>query len=256
MRLDTVLTAVNDNPLYIGFVPYFIRMWKLLYPEVNVKIVVVAECIPEKFKEYDNHLILFKPVEGVSTAFTSQYIRLLYPCLLQCKGGVLITDMDIVPMNRTYFTDSVSGIGDEKFVYYRENVCKEDNQIAMCYNIALPCTWKDIFDIHTIDDVRRRLLTIHSKVEYDGRHGGNGWCTDQLDLLKHVQEWHEKTNNFVSLKENETKFRRLDRGRFPDPNNLRTMVQSGVFCDYHCLRPYDTYKIENERIYDALVSIQ
>ena len=30
MKLDTVLTAVNDNPLYLGFVPYFIRMWKLL----------------------------------------------------------------------------------------------------------------------------------------------------------------------------------------------------------------------------------
>ena len=154
MRLDTVLTAVNDNPMYIGFVPYFIRMWKLLYPTVDIKVVVVAEHIPVHLKEYDNHLILFKPIKGVSTAFTSQYVRLLYPCLLRCKGGVLITDMDIVPMNRTYFTESVSNIDDTKFVYYRENICREYNQIAMCYNIALPSTWKEIFDIHTIDDVR------------------------------------------------------------------------------------------------------
>ena len=104
MKLDTVLTAVNDNPLYIGFVPYFIRMWKLLYPDVNVKIVLVAEYIPENLKEYNDNLILFKPIEGISTAFTSQYIRLLYPNLLGCTNGVLITDMDIVPMNRTYYT--------------------------------------------------------------------------------------------------------------------------------------------------------
>ena len=90
MLLDTVLTAVNDNPLYIGFIPYFIKMWKLLYPKVDVKIIVVAERIPENLEEYNSHLILFKPIQGVSTAFTSQYIRLLYPCLLKCKGGVLI----------------------------------------------------------------------------------------------------------------------------------------------------------------------
>jgi hypothetical protein len=61
------------------------------------------------------------------------------------------------------------------------------------------------------------------------------------------------TNNFISLKECDTKFRRLDRGQFSNnPTKLCTMVQSGIFCDYHCLRPYDKYKIENERIYDAL----
>lgn len=253
MRLDTVLTAVNDNPMYIGFVPYFIRMWKLLYPTVDIKVVVVAEHIPVHLKEYDNHLILFKPIKGVSTAFTSQYVRLLYPCLLRCKGGILITDMDIVPMNRTYFTESVSNIDDTKFVYYRENICREYNQIAMCYNIALPSTWKEIFDIHTIDDVRQRLVTVNSKIRYDETHGGNGWCADQIDLLKHVQEWNNKTNHFISLKECDTKFRRLDRGQFSNnPVKLCTMVQSGIFSDYHCLRPYDKYKTENERIYDAL----
>ena len=253
MLLDTVLTAVNDNPLYIGFIPYFIKMWKLLYPKVDVKIIVVAERIPENLEEYNSHLILFKPIQGVSTAFTSQYIRLLYPCLLKCKGGVLITDMDIVPMNRTYFTDYISDVEDEKFVYYRENVCREFNQIAMCYNIAVPHTWGDIFDIHTVDDITQRIIHVHSKITYDEKHGGNGWCTDQIDLLEYVQQWHQKTNHFVTLKESNTKFERLDRGRLPnDPSTLFNMIQSGVLCDYHCLRPYDKYKIQNEMIYEAL----
>ena len=37
MKLDCVLTAVNENPLYLGLVPLFIKTWKKrLYPYVNV----------------------------------------------------------------------------------------------------------------------------------------------------------------------------------------------------------------------------
>ena len=32
MKLDCVLTAVNDNRLYLDFVPIFIKTWNKLYP--------------------------------------------------------------------------------------------------------------------------------------------------------------------------------------------------------------------------------
>lgn len=254
MKLDTVLTAVNDNPLYIGFVPYFIRMWKLLYPDVNVKIVLVAEYIPENLKEYNDNLILFKPIEGISTAFTSQYIRLLYPNLLGCTNGVLITDMDIVPMNRTYYTYNIKDIDDDKFVYYRENICRDHDEIAMCYNIALPGTWAEIFNINTIEDVTQRLKDVYSKITYGDVHGGDGWSTDQKDLLMCVEMWNNKTNNFVTLKETDTNFKRLDRWGFPNIQTLTETIKSGTYCDYHCLRPYDMYKDINEYVFETLKS--
>ena len=36
MKLDSVLTAVNVNPIYIDFIPIFIKTWKKLYPTVDV----------------------------------------------------------------------------------------------------------------------------------------------------------------------------------------------------------------------------
>ena len=33
MKLDCVLTAVNENELYLDFIPIFIKTWNKLYPD-------------------------------------------------------------------------------------------------------------------------------------------------------------------------------------------------------------------------------
>ena len=145
MILDCVLTSVNTNPLYIDFIPIFVKTWNKLYPKVDVKIILIADEIPEQFLEYKNNIILFKPIDNVLTSFTSQFIRLLYPCILNYKNGILITDMDMLPMNRTYYTKNVELFDNSKFIYYRGDACFEYKQIAMCYNIATNEVWRDIF---------------------------------------------------------------------------------------------------------------
>ena len=54
-----------------------------------------------------NNIIIFEPIKNILTSFTSQFIRLLYPCILNYKNGVLITDMDMLPMNNTYYTENI-----------------------------------------------------------------------------------------------------------------------------------------------------
>ena len=51
-----------------------------------------------------------------STSFISQYIRLLYPAILNSEGGVLITDMDMLPMNSDYYIKSIEDINNDKFI--------------------------------------------------------------------------------------------------------------------------------------------
>ena len=66
--------------------------------------------IPEKFLEYKDNIILFNTIPNVSTSFISQYIRILYPCILNYENGIMITDIDMLPMNRTYYTEHVERI--------------------------------------------------------------------------------------------------------------------------------------------------
>ena len=90
MKLDCIVTAVNENQLYIDFIPIFIKTWKKVYADVDIKIILISDYIPHKYNKYNKYIILFKPLENVSSAFISQYIRLLYPAILDYKNGTQV----------------------------------------------------------------------------------------------------------------------------------------------------------------------
>jgi hypothetical protein len=241
MKLGTVLTACDLNPLYSQFIPNFVKAWNILFPQADIIVVLIADEIPEELKEYEKNIKLFKPVEGVHTAFQAQCIRLLYPRHIERDEGVLITDMDMLPMNRSYYVDSIRDISNDTFVTYRD-VCLP-TEIAMCYNIATPKVWTEVFGSSSSESL---LQSWHASTVYDGRHGGKGWGTDQQILLKKFNLWNGPK---ITLNDSITKFNRLDRGNswiFNNHLQLAKDIKSGIYTDYHCLRPYSQYKDIND----------
>ena len=157
-------------------------------------------------------------------------------------------------MNRTYYTKNIEAFNDDTFVYLR-NVCLEGREIAMCYNVATNKTWREIFNIHSLDDISLRLKTVYTNLNGGYACHGQGWGTDQIHLYKAVMEWHDKTNNFICLSDYNTGFSRLDRCDSFSVNisdHLQRLIQAGAYSDYHCLRPYSKYSISNENIYNIL----
>ena len=254
MKLDCILTSVNENPMYLEFIPIFIKTWNKLYPTVDIKIILIAHAIPDIYLEYKDNIILFQPIHNVLTSFTSQFIRLLYPCILNYTNGVMITDIDILPMNKTYYTEHIKMYDNSKFIYLRENICFEYNEIAMCYNVAVPAIWKDIFKIHSVTDIIYTITNISSNTIIHEGHGNIGWNIDQRTLYNKVMEWNTKTNNFVCLQEKDTNFRRLDRNTFIMTDNIKKLISDGLYSDYHCYRPMSQYFKINYDIYNCLPS--
>lgn len=250
MKLDCILTATDENPLYSDFIPVFIRMWKTIAPGADIKVIYIAKSIPEKFEKYKDHIILFPPIEGVLTAFISQYVRILYPSLMNYKGGVMITDMDMMPMNSQYYVDNIQEFSDDKFVYLRDWF--STNEIAICYNVASPSTWREINKINTLDELNQRLKESYNKVHYTGVHGGPGWCTDQIDLRAMVWAWEGHSSRFVHLKDETSGYRRLDRFTFYFTPELINMIKTRQFSDYHACRPYNQYKQINDLIAEII----
>lgn len=253
MKLECVVTVVNENKLYLDFVPIFIKTWNKLYPNVDVIIILIAKKIPENLLLYKNNIILFEPLECVLTSFISQFIRLLYLCILDYENGVLITDMDMLPMNTSYYTKNILDFDNDKFIYYRENVCFCYKQIAMCYNIATPKIWKDIFKINSLDDITSYIKNVSDQNIIKEGHNNIGWCIDQITLYDKVIDWNKKTNNFVKLNESQTGFKRLDRNTFNLDNiNIIKNITEGKYTDYHCYRPMSKYSDINWKIYNLL----
>jgi hypothetical protein len=247
MKLGTILTATDLNPLYYEFIPNFIKAWNILFPDADVVVVLIADEIPEHLEQYSANIKLFKPLPNILTAFQAQCIRLLYPRHIERNDGVLITDMDMLPMNRSYYADSIKDISDDTFVTYRD-VCLP-TEIAMCYNIATPAVWRGVFGSNTTESL---LQSWNASIVYDGRHGGEGWSTDQKILLKKFNLW---SGPKITLNDSITKFNRLDRIHpwvFDDRSKLSNDIKSGMYIDYHCLRPHSLYKDVNDFVVRCL----
>lgn len=243
MKIGTVVTATDLNPLYCDFIPNFIKAWSILFPEVDVVIVLIADTIPDYLANYSSNIHLFKPIEGIHTAFQAQCIRLLYPQRISRNEGVLITDMDMLPMNRFYYENAIKNLTDKTFVSYRDDCLPYE--LPICYNIATPSVWGEMFEGETIEDW-------YSKIHYDGTHGGNGWSTDQQIL---IQKFREYRGIKVILHDSITKYNRLDRihaFQFLDKGLLRDRIYNGEYSDYHCLRPYCENKEMNDFIVNSL----
>lgn len=251
MKLDCVLTAVNENPMYIDFVPIFIKTWNKLYPDVRVKIILIAKKIPKDLILHKDNIILFEPIQDVSTSFTSQFIRNLYPCILNYKNAVMITDIDNLPMNRTFFTKNIENISDNKWINLRD--CKTSNEICMMWQVAKPDTWKQVFHIHNLQDIKDTLISVNNTINYVDGHGCSGWCTDQEFLYEKVMKWNEKTKNYIFLKDKNTGFRRWDGRGFTSLDSIgKKEIAEGKYSDYHALRPMSRYSDINWQIYNLL----
>ena len=258
MKIDCVLTSCNLDPMYIDFVPIFIQAWNKLYPYIDVKIILIADKIPEKLIEYSNYLILFPYCTSISSAFISQYIRLLYPAILNYENGILITDIDIIPMNKTYFSKNIDPFFNDRFIIYRDVLIDDYKEVAMCYNVATKELWSEVSNINTIDDIKNRLLEVYSSIDYDDskKHGGGNWNKDQTDLYNYLANYSKLNDNkVIILNDKSTGFRRLDRNTFQLTNELIAFINRGGFSDYHMYRPYNDYKEINDKIVSLLTRV-
>ncbi len=256
MKLTDVLTATNMNPTYYKFVPIFIKTWKKILPDVNIHIIVIANNLIEELLPYKEYIKLFPPIENVETSFIAQNIRLFYPALLKnAKGGILITDMDIIPMTKNYYIDSITKIETDKFFCYRPLSCVGKNEMVMCYNIAHQNVWSEIFNINSLNDIVSTLLSINKKEKYIGENANKYyepfWITDQLYLYEKTQEWNKLTNNLIISNDDKiNKFTRLDKIYI---NYYTTeFITNNNFIDFHMPRPYNSYKQTIDNIVELL----
>jgi hypothetical protein len=246
MKVSTVVTATDLNPLYCEFIPYFINAWTSLFPAISICVLLIAHEIPASLEAYSDCIHLIEPVAGVHTALQAQCIRLLYPSTVDTKDAVLITDMDMIPLNRKFYT-SIANVADDTFVSYRPHPPGYPNEIYMCYCAATPSVWKAVIAPYTKGTLQETLEEWNAKVRYNGKHGGSGWNTDQLILCKAYKQY---SGPKAMLRDGDTGYNRLcrDNSRTINDKDMHTKIQAGVYSDYHCRRPYSKHKEFNDSI--------
>ena len=251
MIIDTCIIGVNDNKDYYESFPIVSRVWREVC-NIRVVLIFVGNSIPAALEPYKQDIVLFPPIDGVNDVFVAQAVRLLAPCILEKCRGVIISDIDIIPINKQYFCDYVASIEYDKLVVHRRyayNTILE--RIPLCYVSGGYQGWKKVFKCHNMEDIRVTLKAWAKDQEIEGVVGGKGWHLDEHKLFQYVS-LHPNKEDIITFDDEETHFDRLDRTYFDraDVNKVKYLK----YTDYHMQHPYRKYKTLIDQVVKYLIN--
>lgn len=186
----THVVIACDKSRYLDYWPEVYEAWKTRMG-LEPTLVYVDEDPPPPTIPHARNVRWFPVVPGVPKVFTAQCIRLLYPGHGQLPESetaakrVIISDMDILPMDRNWFHDMALRTPKEMVTNYRPDALRDLGEIPMCYVAARPEVWRDLFPIE-------ETMAIKIKVWYErkSRSEIDEWCTDQRLLYEALRENH------------------------------------------------------------------
>jgi len=229
LKIDRVILATNDNPTYLEFWPIVAPIWEKIIGVKPTLALIGDQSLP--IDESLGDVIRFAPLPHVSTALQSQLIRLLLPIYFD-NEVCLISDIDMLPLNKEYFCDPITDIPDNFFVVFRDGAYDPElERYPMCYNVASGKIFKEIFKITSPKEISQTISAWSSL--------GYGWCTDEKVLYQHLNNWMKQTSRCVLLHHPVEK--RIDRECWEYD---RELLKKHYYIDSHMLRSYSSHKKE------------
>jgi hypothetical protein len=248
MKIDYVVMSTDGNELYDNFWDINKKIWKDF---IGVKPILVIIGDEDGIIENDECIIVnYKKVDNIKTSFQSQISRLFVTKLFPTKT-ILTSDIDMIPLNKEYFTHNADNCLDNQFLNYVSDAYGYNNQMRypICYNLAKGETYNEILDLNcTFEEFVHRLNNLNINPL---------WDTDEIYLGSCVNKF-EKTNEDRIVKI-QRGFRegyatkRIDRNYwFSDEYNFNK-ISEGFYYDCHSLRPYKKYKEEIDKIVNLIL---
>lgn len=232
MKIDTVILSSDDNPNYIQFWPIVSEAWSLM--GIEPILIYTGE---EKLKLKGN--VINYGIKNINSSFVAQNIRILYPSLLSDRT-CLVSDMDILPLSKNYFVDSVLNFNENSFIIYRPDAGLPSNMISLCWIAAASKTWYELFKVDSEKKIEKYLKKWYTK-NYSIQ--GTAWYTDQIKLRKYVNKFSRKNKSrIVELDDEEQGFFRFNRNRLEKHFSMMNEIPNTKFTDFHMPRPYDEYE--------------
>lgn len=250
-----VVSAVDKNPRYEHCQSYFEESWKCISKRsLHEYTPIVVNISSERAFDLGNRS--FHLPAAIDTAFLAQNVRSPAGSILKEFDLVMTSDIDMFPLNPTWFDGMVEMSSRTESLIIGRNVLAEE-QYPICYNLAPPSTWATLFKIESRSDLEKTLLALWRDAAsesngYDGKHGGSGWHYDQTSLFRLVNQAAELGMSIGFYEQGATSaHRRLDRTL--RPKFLRWLALPFLshlrLTDYHTHLPVR----ENLNFLDALM---
>lgn len=179
MLLNTVIGIATLNQ-YAECVPYFIRTWSAYFPEITVRVVLVANAIPRFLEPYRTHIHLIPLSElppTINREDAARQLRYLYPPYYHSLSPrvqqgltdtVVVSNITMIPQRSDPFHKAASLYDESTFLQMLDANSPEnpDDPFPPRYTIATTHTWLRLYNTDAEEssgwawsDVARRFQT-------------------------------------------------------------------------------------------------
>jgi hypothetical protein len=241
VKIDRVILSTNNNPCYLDFWPMIAKAWNQMGVKPTLALIGDQDL---KIDESLGDIVRFEPINNISTAYHAQVIRLLLPCYFE-DDVCLISDIDMLPLNKDYLLGTVDEFSDDKFVVYSTYMDKfrtSHGIIPLCYTAAKGKIYKEIFQISELSDIKKTIqywyklsATLKAPEEIDDKAKWTRkmiWSTDERMLTAYLKIWKKKDGCLIKL--GNTFERTIDRNNWKYDIEL---LKNGYYRDAHLPKP-------------------
>lgn len=224
--LKRVILSSDAKPEYLDFWPIVAKAWQEVIG-VRPTLALIADK-SVKVDETLGDVVRFDPMPDVPISTQAQVIRLILPAFFE-DDICILSDIDMIPINKNYFIDRVKNVPDDKFVVYRsKGYGYYQKRFPMCYVAAKGKIFKEIFNID-LNNIPKTIRKWHSY--------GFGWSTDEEVMHRLVAKWHKKTKRALKLPF--VRELHIQRGKW---GYNKQALEKRVYVDAHFPKPYKDHK--------------
>lgn len=247
MKIDKVILSSDLNEDYLGFWNIVSKAWKELIDIEPVLYVISDKEIEELSEEYGK-VYYHSPVEGVETKNQAQIIR--HFATTNFPNDVcIISDIDMMPLNKKYYNKLVENVSDEKLVVYSADAYPPGTPSFPSYPMCYVCAKGSTFESIIGANINNFSTEVHKWME-----AGHGWWTDERYFYTKWSDWDKKNGEENTVLYGRgfnhgppITIHRIDRSEHPYYDHEK--LQNGNYIDYHMPRPYGEHKGQIDKIY-------
>ena len=239
MKIERVIISSTKHKNYIDFWPIISKAWK----NIGVKPTLIYTS-NKKTSMSEQEDVISIHIDKINPVFTAQNIRLLAPVLFPDEVCIL-SDIDIMPLSKNYFFETIKNIDESNFIIYRPEACPPE-MLALCYNAALGKTWGEIFEVSNKKEI---IELVKSWYPEDYIPFKKDWYFDQTILRDRIEKFRQKNpDRITTLNDKDTNFNRLNRDNLKEDMN-KFITNETNYSDFHMPRPFYLHKRKIEKIY-------
>lgn len=227
-KIDYVIISSDDNSLYKDFYPIVAKQWqKYNILTYYINITNNNSLIENEFGFIKN----IKAVDFLPTGLQAQIVRYFASSFID--GNILTSDIDMLPLQRDYFTQYLNELTNDNVIIYSGQSYGNVPYYPTCYILSHTNNFKKYLQLDN-KSFEEYCFILNNKYK-------QAWNTDECFLYDQLQHCLNK----VVIKTRDFS-KRIDRSNNSsyDINNL----QNNYYIDYHMPRPYPEYKKQIDEI--------